>query len=452
MQLEQPLQLVTMMVIKKIKSYLFKSTSILPLAIFRMAFGFLMCFSMLRFLFKGWIEDCYIKPSFHFTYQFFDWIRPFDLKTMYAIVIVSAISALCIGLGFLYRMATIIFFFTFTYLELIEKSWYLNHYYFVSLVAFLLILVPANKNYVIDSKLFNKTNMVPNWTIAIFKLQLAIVYFFGGIAKIKPDWLFNAQPLKIWLKARTDIPLIGWVFEYDITSFIFSWSGMLYDLLIPFLLWTKKTHPVAYFFVVLFHVLTHILFNIGMFPWMMIFGSLIFITHKEWKYLLSFFNIKLLTGITNKSYKTNNIVLPILIIFFGFQMLFPLRHHFLTDNVLWTENGFRFSWNVMLIEKNGYAEFTIIDKDSNKKWKEYPSNRLSIVQEKQMSFQPDMIWQYANYLKAIYQQKGYKNIEIYVNSKVSLNGRLSQTFINPNKNLLEIKLVDSIYNYIEKLN
>lgn len=406
---------------------------------------------MFRFLYNGWIEDCYITPSFHFTYQFFDWVRPFDITIMYAIVILCGVSALCIGLGFLYRIATIIFFFTFTYLELIEKSWYLNHYYFVSLVAFLLILVPANRNYSIDVKLFPSIKLfsLPNWTIAIFKLQLAIVYFFGGIAKLKPDWLLNAQPLNIWLKTRTGTPIIGWLFEYDITPFIFSWSGMLYDLLIPFLLWTKRTRSIAYIFVVVFHVLTHVLFNIGMFPWVMIFGSLVFITYQEWKNILNYFEINLPKKNEVKlNYKTNRFILQFLLLFFVFQVLFPLRHHLLTDNVLWTENGFRFSWNVMLMEKNGYTEFKIIDKNSDKYWIEYPSNRLSTVQEKQMSFQPDMIWQYAQFLKKEYQKKGYKKLEIYVNSKVSLNGRKSQTFINANKNLLEIRKVDDIYNYV----
>ncbi|CAM1333347.1 HTTM domain-containing protein [Tenacibaculum aestuariivivum] len=441
------------MMVTKVITYLLKKTPILPLAIFRMAFGFLMCFSMFRFIYNGWIEDCYITPKFHFTYQFFDWIHPFNTTIMYTIVITCAIAALCIGFGFIYKVATILFFLTFTYLELIEKSWYLNHYYFVSLVAFLLILVPANKNYSIDSKLFTNKKLlyVPNWTINIFKLQLAVVYFFGGIAKLKADWLFNAQPLSIWLKAKTNIPFIGWLFEYNSMPYIFSWYGMLYDIIIPFLLWIKKTRPIAYFLVVIFHVLTHILFNIGMFPWIMIFGSLVFITQQEWRNIFKLLKLKATKNTTYQTYKTQKITLPFLLIFFSFQILFPLRHYLLTDNVLWTENGFRFSWNVMLMEKNGYTAFKITDKNSGKKWIEYPSKNLSIIQENQMSFQPDMIWQYAHFLKEEYLKKGYPNIQIYVNVKVSLNGRNSQTLINPTKNLLEIKTMDAVYKHVTKL-
>ena len=448
----------TMMGIKKINSYLLKETSILPLAIFRMAFGFLMCFSMIRFIYNGWIEKCYTNPEFHFTYQFFDWVQPFSENGMYFVVLTCALSALLIGLGLFYRTATVLFFLTFTYLELIEKSWYLNHYYFVSLVAFLLILVPANKNYSIESKLFKnlKLNVVPNWTILIFKLQLCVVYLFGGIAKLKADWLVNAQPLKIWLKAKTDTPIIGWLFEYDATPYLFSWSGMLYDLTIPFLLFIRKTRPIAYVFVVIFHVLTSILFNIGMFPWLMIFGSLVFITHQEWNTILTFLGKKINlveeVNLEKNSFKTNKFIPIFLTVFFAFQFLFPLRYHLLTDHVLWTENGLRFSWHVMIMEKNGFTEFTVIDKKTNKRWVEYPKNHLTNIQEKQMSFQPDMIWQYAQFLKEEYAKKGINDVAVFVDARVSLNGRVSQKFINPKKDLIAIKNVDTMYDYVLKLN
>jgi hypothetical protein len=442
------------MEIKKIHSFLLKETSILPLAIFRMAFGFLMCFSMIRFMYNGWIEKCYTNPEFHFTYQFFDWIQPLPENGMYFIVSLSALSALFIGLGLFYRVATIVFFISFTYLEIIEKSWYLNHYYFVSLVAFLLILVPANRFFSIDVKLFKtpKLHSVPYWTILTFKLQLCVVYLFGGIAKLKADWLLDAQPLKIWLKAKTDVPFIGRLLEYDITPYLFSWSGMLYDLAIPFLLFIKKTRPIAYVFVVIFHILTHILFNIGMFPWLMIFGSLVFITHQEWNAILKIIGKTIQIEKKKPQLKTHNATLTFLTIFFAFQFLFPLRHHLLTNDVLWTENGFRFSWHVMIMDKIGVSTFTVIDNGNGKHWIEYPKNHLTTIQEQQMSFQPDMIWQYAQFLKEKYTQKGIENVSVFVDARVSLNGRISQSFINPKKDLTEIKKVDKMYDYVLKLN
>ncbi|WP_438424227.1 HTTM domain-containing protein [Aquimarina macrocephali] len=439
-------------VIKRIYEIFSKSTSILPLAIYRIAFGFLMCFSQLRFMYKGWIEDCYTSPKFHFTYQYFDWIQPLDTTIMYIIVGASAVFALFVGLGMLYRVSAVLFFISFTYLELIEKSWYLNHYYFASLVAFLLIWLPAHRNYSIDALIHKNIRLskVPSWTIIALKLQIAVVYIFGGIAKLKSDWLFEAQPLKIWLGARTDIPLIGELFQYDSTAYAFSWIGMVYDLSIPFLLWNKRCRPWAYILVIIFHVLTYILFNIGMFPWLMMAGSLIFITADEWKAIGKKIRISIkgLPAITTKEYKTSKIAIPLLLIYFVFQFTFPLRHTILTDHLLWTENGLRFSWHVMIMEKNGFTEFTVVDHENQKKFTVYPSQHLTVIQEKQMSFQPDMIWQFAHYLKKEYNKRGIENMSIYVNSKVSLNGRPSQLFIDPKTDLLAIKDVDDIYRHV----
>ena len=440
--------------IRELPTWLQKPTQILPLAIFRMAFGFLMCFSQLRFMFKGWIEACYVEPNFHFTYQYFEWVKPFDLTTMYILVGASALFALFIGLGLFYRISTVAFFLLFTYLELIEKSWYLNHYYFASLVAFLLIWLPAHRNYSFDAINFKAIRLkkVPRWTILVLKIQVAVVYLFGGIAKLNPDWLFEAQPLKIWLRARTDTPFIGSLFEYDLTPYLFSWGGLLYDLTIPFLLWTKRTRPWAYVFVVGFHVMTYILFNIGMFPWMMIAASLIFITDEEWGKLFRRLGIhgREITANT-EVYKTNKVAFPLLLVYLAFQFLFPLRHYALTDNVSWTENGFRFAWHVMVMEKNGFAEFTVVDNNNGKKFTVYPSQYLSEIQEKQMSFQPDMIWQFARYLAVKHDPEGTGNLSIFVNSKVSLNGRSSQTYIDPELDLLKIKAMDAIYGNVVEL-
>ena len=127
--------------------------SIAPLVRFRIGFGLLMFFSILRFWWRGWVESVYIKPEFHFTYMGFDWVRPLGATGMYIIFSLIAISALLIALGCFYRMATIVFFLTFTYVELIDVTTYLNHYYFISLVSFIMIWLPANRMYSLDVRM-----------------------------------------------------------------------------------------------------------------------------------------------------------------------------------------------------------------------------------------------------------------------------------------------------------
>jgi hypothetical protein len=271
----------------RLSKYLNTSVSIAPLAGFRILFGFIMLVSIVRFMLRGWIKALYIEPEFYFTFYGFEWIAPLGASGMYLLFAIMAVSAIMIMLGYRYRLAALLFFLSFTYVELIDKTNYLNHYYFVSIISFLLIFLPANGSYSLDAWLNPKiaVSRVPRWTITIIKLQLAIVYLYAGAAKLNPDWLFEAMPLKIWLPAKAHLPLIGPLLEQPLTAYFFSWAGAAYDLTIVFFLINRITRPWAYLAVVVFHLSTALLFQIGMFPYIMILATLIFFPaefHQRW--------------------------------------------------------------------------------------------------------------------------------------------------------------------------
>ena len=148
----------------------------------------------------------------------------------------------------------------------------------MSVVAFLLIWVPANVQFSLDARRqpgrWRAT--VPQWAGLLLRTQLGLVYFFAGVAKLNPDWLFEAMPLRLWLPAHTDLPLLGPLFDQLWVAYLFSWFGAFYDLTIPFFLSWRRTRIWAYATVVAFHVLTAVLFQIGMFPYIMLVSTLLF--------------------------------------------------------------------------------------------------------------------------------------------------------------------------------
>ena len=117
------------------------------------------------------------------------------------------------------------------------------------------------------------------------------------------------------------------------------------------------------------------------------------------------------------------------------QLTLPWRYLFYPGELFWTEEGYRFSWRVMLMEKSGYAQFKIVDGQTGKRFYVDNSDFLTPFQEKQMSFQPDFILEYAHMLRDHFAAQGHQNIEIYVESSVALNGRLSQPLIDPGVDL-----------------
>lgn len=425
------------------RSHLNSVTSAAPLAVFRVALGLLLLAGVIRFWYRGWIEALYIQPRFYFSFYGFEFVKPLGEYT-YILFAVCAIAALMVALGFYYRVASVVLFLSFTYIELIDKSTYLNHYYFISMMCLLMMFVPAQARFSIDAwrNPAWQVKDIPSWTLDAIKLLVCFLYFFAGLAKLNSDWLLHAQPLRIWLPAKNDIPVIGELFNYPITAFVFSWFGCLYDLFIPFLLWNRRTVYWAYGAVVLFHGFTALLFPIGMFPYVMIATALIFFPpsfHEKiihhWNRIFSSRNR---SEAVQGAFQYAPVTAWLLIIFFGLfftvQALLPFRYLAYPGELFWTEQGYRFSWRVMLMEKAGYAEFTVRDTLGHVA---VADNRmfLTTLQEKMMATQPDMMLQYAHFLRDYYAQQGFVEPEVYVDSYVTLNGRLGRPLVDAKTNL-----------------
>ena len=425
-----------------------ETTSPAPLAIFRLTFGLMMFGSIVRFWSKGWIEELYIKPLFFFPFYGFEFVRPLGLYT-YGLFAICGLSALLVAIGLFYRLSAVVLFLSFTYIELMDKSTYLNHYYFTSLVCLLLIFLPAHAYFSVD--VYRRPTLFAERVPAIYpnalKLLITILYVYAGIAKLNSDWLLHALPLRIWLPARNDTPIIGFLFNYSWVAYVFSWFGCLYDLSIPFLLWNRRTRPWAYIAVVVFHGLTALLFPIGMFPYIMIVTALLFFSGEFHERIVQFIrrvcNSPALRRserqtVTNLSYKERPVykafTLSFFALFFTIQLLLPFRYWLYPGELFWTEQGYRFSWRVMLMEKAGYAQFTVKD-DTGKRVVVNNTQFLTPLQEKMMSTQPDMLLQYAHHLRDQFTRRGFRQPQVYVDSYVAMNGRMGKPLVDPTTDL-----------------
>ncbi len=397
------------------------------LAVFRILFGLLMTAAMLRFMANGWVDELFLQPKFHFPYPGFEWIQPWPGEWMYWHVAATAACALGVALGFHYRVCIVLFFFGFTYLELIDQTTYLNHYYLVSLIAALMMFMPAHRAWSLDAARMPslRCDFIPAWPVNLLRFQFAVVYLFAGLAKLNADWLLEAQPLRIWLPACSDIPLIGPLLEQTWVTYAASWFGAAYDLSIPFLLMIPRTRPLAFAAVVVFHILTWLFFPIGMFPWIMIAGATLFF-RPDWP-----------TSKTTEL-ETPSMPLPawgksLLVVYLICQILIPSRSWWMNGNSAWTGNGFNWAWKVMIVEKRGTTTF--IARDGIKTWHIDPRQYLTPRQVVMMSQDPYLIRDFARRLANDYQNP---NIQIHADAFASLNGRPSQRIIDSTVNLAGI--------------
>lgn len=406
------------------------------LAAFRALFGLLMLFSVLRFAARGWIETLLIAPGFHFTYLGFEWVRPLPAPFMYALFALMGTAALALALGAFTRLAAFVFFLTFTYAELIDKATYLNHYYFVSLLALLLVFLPSNATLSVDAwrRPEHASDTVGVFAYTVLRVELTLVYFFAGFAKLDADWLLSAEPLRTWLFAHGDAPLVGPLLREPWVAHAMSIGGALFDLSVGFLFWRRPLRPYVYAAAVAFHLAVWLLFPIGIFSFVMLVATTIYF-EPDWPRRFGFVRrlappegtARSVTGAPTRPLGGG--ALAALGAFLLVQVALPLRFLAYPGNPNWSEDAFRFAWRVMLIEKAGSAEFRVETPAGSRVVR--PRDELTEFQYRQMSTQPDMIQEYAQHLAARYRAPSAEPPRVYADVFVALNGRPSQRLVDP---------------------
>lgn len=417
--------------------FLFKETDNFPLVIFRIIFGLLIFLESVGAIFTGWVKNNLIDPDFTFTFFGFEWLQPLPGFGMYFYFLLMGAAGILVMLGWYYRTAMLTFAILWTGVYLMQKTSYNNHYYLLVLLSFLMASVPANRSLSLDVKFkrVNELNYCPNWCILIFVLQLFIVYTYAAVSKMNPDWL-KAIPLSLWFKGKASYPLIGQLLVHEWTPYFIAWGGILYDLfIVPLMLW-RRTRVYAFGASLFFHLFNSAVFQIGIFPYLMIGMKLFFFPPEQ---LRKFFKFKLQNGSIQTQLSAitlrHHFIAAFLIVYFIIQALLPVRHHFIKGNVNWTEEGHRMSWRMMLRTKTGSINFIIIDKQNNKEFKLNPYDHLAPKQASRMAVRPDMVFHFVQYIKQYYQVKGITEIEIYAISRVSLNGKPHAPLIQPDYDL-----------------
>lgn len=410
------------------------------LVAFRIAFGALMVVAVARYFAHGWIEQLFVAPRVFFPHPGLEWIVPLPAPAMYALFVLLGAAAICVTLGLWYRPAIALFCAGFTYAHLIDRSNYLNHYYLISLLSGLMVFLPLHRAGSLD--VWRRPSLAsaaaPTWTIWLLRFQLAVVYVFGAVAKLNPDWLLHAQPLRIWLGASADLPIVGPWLEQPWVAFAASYAGLLFDAaIVPLLLW-RRSRPTAYAAVVVFHVLTALLFPIGMFPWLMIALTPIFFA-PGWprRWLARRVAPRAAIGVTALSWP-RRIGIAVVAAYALVQVAVPLRHLAYAGDVYWTEEGFRFAWQIMVMEKYARGSFTVTDPAGGTSWQVVPGETLTAAQTRMMASQPDMVLSFAHDLARDYAQRLGHPVEVRADMRVTLNGRPSRPLVDPSVDLARV--------------
>lgn len=418
--------------------FLFKHIDNSPLIVFRIIFGALCFFESVGAIFTGWIKRTLIEPEFTFNFIGFEWLQPLPGNGMYYYYAVMGIFSLGIMLGYKYRLSTIGYTILWAGVYFMQKASYNNHYYLLLLLCVFMCFLPANRYASLDVKLNPKLEAysMPQWCKWIFVIQLFILYTYASIAKFYPDWLDLSFP-ELLLNRVKNYPIIGGILQQKFMPYVLCYGGILYDGLIIPLLLIKKTRKYAFLASIGFHLFNSVVFQIGIFPYLALSFSLFFFEPELIRHIF-LKNKPLYTADEIKVPNYKPVLIGVYSIYFLIQIVLPLRHHFIEDDVLWTEEGHRLSWRMMLRGKQGTAEYKTVNKVSKAVNYINLSDYVSAKQMNIASTRPDVIWQLAQRIKNDFKAKG-KDVAVYVDCKISVNERAYRQLTNPDIDIASVK-------------
>jgi vitamin K-dependent gamma-carboxylase len=393
------------------------------LVVFRVGFGLLAAFSALRFLALGWVEALYITPTTHFP-----WLPGLSAPSptaLYGLFVAQIVAGLGLAWGRAPKLWLVVWLLCFGFVELLDKSLYLNHYVLFTLMGLWMLLLPLGR------LRLHGGAALPAWGLWLMRAQVATVYLWAGVAKLNADWLLRGEPLKTWLEARAELPLVGPLLAADATALAMSWAGAAYDLSAPWLLLHPRTRPLGVVLVLGFHSAVGLLFPIGVFPTLMILCSTLLWSPSWPRRWWGVWTPPSLTAPPLPWPQTAALFVMITLL-----TLFPGRGLLRGEDVAWTERGHRLAWRVMLIEKTGLVVYRVVEPKTGRVWRVSPAEGLTALQHKQLRTQPDLIRDYAIQLKTQHAAEG-RDVVVTADAWASLNGRPAQRLLRADLNLTQ---------------
>ncbi|RYG46286.1 MAG: hypothetical protein EOO01_16425 [Chitinophagaceae bacterium] len=404
------------------------------LVLFRMFFGGLMAWQSFEYLLNGWVTRNLVSPRFTFSHIGLEWLQPLPGSGMYWYFAIMGMAAVFVAAGFRYRWSVIALTVLWAGVYFMQKSVYNNHFYLLMLTGILLTFLPAGNYASVDGMISGKKKLsMPAWCAWVMILQMTIVYVFASVAKMYPGWISGTFP-GIVLSRYAHIPGLSF-FADSWFHQVVAWSGILFDLLVIPMFLYKRTRLLALLASLAFHAFNFLTLKIGIFPFFALSFAVFFFDPEALRRI--FFRQKpMLTPNVAASEATGNntVLLAFFLPYFLIQLILPMRHWFIPGDVLFTEEGHRLSWRMMLRHRTGWVNFRVVDASSGKPLAYDTGAQLTKRQLKTMQTHPDMIWQMARRIHSDFLGKGIR-VKVYVDAFCSVNREPAKQLIDPSVDL-----------------
>lgn len=414
------------------------------LGLFRIVFGLFMTYYCLYYHNAQFIKQGLLAPVMHFKYDGFEWLGLLPEPAMQGLLFAMGVAALLITIGVGMRYAALFYMLGLSYFTFVEKAYFNNHIYMFILLCFLFSFTDADRFLSLRGN-GGYGKLIPRWQIFLLQLQVCLVYFYGGLAKLAPDWLLHQEPMRTMVSKYMG-------YNSEVAAYFLTYVGLLIDLAAPVLLFYKPLRKWAVLGFGFFHLSNSQLFNdIGIFPFVMLSALILYFETHEIPFLRDLNTESAPKRPTGKPGKSGvkpveqpvlratapaSWVTGVLIVYWVWQFLFPFRGFFLPNPLDYSTIGNRFSWR-MKIDTRGFEEtayyVSFPDKQGEKQIK--IDSYLNPMQIRLLAMDPRAAADFAHYLREDAIRRGAPVPIIKARIKFSYNGRPPGYFVDPERDL-----------------
>ena len=398
------------------------------LGVYRIVFGSLMVLEVKRL----WnLLELYVAYPCNLPLDPFGLIAPASKGVMQIELLLMLASCILVIVGFRPRITILPLLVGYFHFFFSEQTQFNNHYYLILLFQAFFVAIDSSAALSVDSRGRAAERRIPFWNLALLRGQFVLVYFYGGLAKITPDWL-RGEPMTMHVREMLgpDTSLAEWIGPIGV---FLCYSGMVFDLGVGFALLFPRTRLLILPFLISFHVSNSFMFDIGIFPWLCIASTLLFYPPDQVAKVLSRWVPRRepeeggtpLRDYAGPTKKRQRLIVSLLAIYCVVQILLPFRHRLVPGNFHWTREHFFFAWTMKLAQRDDFMAVEVFDSKTSTAYLASPEKDLYEIPET-----PNGIWDYCNYVAQVAVEKGITTPEVYVVYISSLNGRPYQMFVD----------------------
>lgn len=259
---------------------------------------------------------------------------------------------------------------------------------------------------------------VPRWLTWMPRFILVLMYLCASLAKLYPEWL-DGSVIELFMREAQMSPETFATLSQPWLTRSLAVAGVVFDFAIgPLLLW-RRSRPLAFVAMALFHLSNMILVGIHVLPLIIFVLTVTAFLDPDRARAALRWEQEPLAPLPHQPP-----AMPVRALLLGFLLLhlgLAARPYLYERNSRWTHKAQHFAWWLRSTDTDTRATFTVIS-DTAGTQKIKPLDYISMEQASMTSY-PQHVIRFARHVAAQHEARGEQRVRVHADIITSVNGR-----------------------------